>query len=201
MRLEDRRPPFAGLANLTEQQLQSLPTPCYLLDEAQLRRNGQIMLELQQRTGCRALLAQKAFSNYDLYPVLAPYLAGTEASGLYESRLGREQLPEKENHVFCAAYRADEFAELLQYADHIVFNSPGQLAQFGPAAKAAGKSVGLRVNPECSMPSMTPAPRAAAWAPPVPSGTPLWRPTRSCRSCWMASTSTPCASRTPTPWL
>ena len=150
MRLEDRRPPFAGLANLTEQQLQSLPTPCYLLDEAQLRRNGQIMLELQQRTGCRALLAQKAFSNFDVYPVLAPYLAGTEASGLYESRLGREQLPEKENHVFCAAYRADEFAELLQYADHIVFNSPGQLAQFGPAAKAAGKSVGLRVNPECS---------------------------------------------------
>ena len=128
MRLEDRRPPFAGLANLTEQQLQSLPTPCYLLDEAQLRRNGQIMLELQQRTGCRALLAQKAFSNFDVYPVLAPYLAGTEASGLYESRLGREQLPEKENHVFCAAYRADEFAELLQYADHIVFNSPGQLA-------------------------------------------------------------------------
>ena len=68
MRLEDRRPPFAGLANLTEQQLQSLPTPCYLLDEAQLRRNGQIMLELQQRTGCRALLAQKAFSNFDVYP-------------------------------------------------------------------------------------------------------------------------------------
>ena len=150
MRLEDRRPAFAGLANLTEQQLQSLPTPCYLLDEAQLRRNGQIMLELQQRTGCRALLAQKAFSNFDVYPVLAPYLAGTEASGLYESRLGREQLPEKENHVFCAAYRAEEFAQLLQYADHIVFNSPGQLAKFGPAAKAAGKSVGLRVNPECS---------------------------------------------------
>mgnify|MGYP002965530319 CR=1 FL=1 len=150
MRLEDRRPAFAGLANLTEQQLQSLPTPCYLLDEAQLRRNGQIMLELQQRTGCRALLAQKAFSNFDVYPVLAPYLAGTEASGLYESRLGREELPEKENHVFCAAYRADQFEELLQYADHIVFNSPHQLAKFGPAAKAAGKSVGLRVNPEYS---------------------------------------------------
>ena len=150
MRLEDRRPAFAGLANLTEQQLQSLPTPCYLLDEAQLRRNGQIMLELQQRTGCRALLAQKAFSNFDVYPVLAPYLAGTEASGLYESRLGKEELPEKENHVFCAAYRADEFEELLQYADHIVFNSPSQLAKFGPAAKAAGKSIGLRINPECS---------------------------------------------------
>ena len=150
MRVRDSRPPFAGLANLSEEQLHRLPTPCYLLDEAQLRRNGEILLGVQQRTGCRILLAQKAFSNFNVYPVLAPYLAGTEASGLYESRLGREELPEKENHVFCAAYRADEFAELLQYADHIVFNSPSQLAKFGPAAKAAGKSVGLRVNPECS---------------------------------------------------
>ena len=146
-----RQPPaLCGLANLSEEQLHRLPTPCYLLDEAQLRRNGEILLGVQQRTGCRILLAQKAFSNFNVYPVLAPYLAGTEASGLYESRLGREELPEKENHVFCAAYRTDEFEELLQYADHIVFNSPHQLAKFGPAAKAAGKSVGLRVNPEHS---------------------------------------------------
>ena len=150
MRVRDSRPPFAGLANLSEAQLHRLPTPCYLLDEAQLRRNGEILLGVQQRTDCHILLAQKAFSNFNVYPVLAPYLAGTEASGLYESRLGREELPEKENHVFCAAYRADEFEELLQYADHIVFNSPSQLAKFGPAAKAAGKSIGLRINPECS---------------------------------------------------
>ena len=150
MRLADTRPPFAGLANLSEKTLNALPTPCYLLDEAQLRRNGEILLRVQKRTGCKILLAQKAFSNFDVYPVLAPYLAGTEASGLYESRLGREELPDKENHVFCAAYRDDEFAELLQYADHIVFNSPRQLAKFGPAAKAAGKSIGLRINPECS---------------------------------------------------
>ena len=150
MQVRDSRPPFAGLTNLSEKVLHSLPTPCYLLDEAQLRRNGEILLGVQQRTGCKILLAQKAFSNFDLYPVLAPYLAGTEASGLYESRLGKEELPDKENHVFCAAYRADEFAELLQYADHIVFNSPRQLARFGAAAKAAGKSLGLRINPECS---------------------------------------------------
>ena len=150
MRLADIRPPFVGLAKLSDEALTSLPTPCYLLDEGQLRRNGEILFGVQQRTGCKILLAQKAFSNFDVYPVLAPYLAGTEASGLYESRLGREELPEKENHVFCAAYRADEFTELLNYADHIVFNSPRQLAKFGPAAKAAGKSVGLRVNPECS---------------------------------------------------
>ena len=150
MRRRDTRPHFAGLANLSETALSALPTPCYLLDEAQLRRNGALLLGVQQRTGCKILLAQKAFSNFDLYPLLAPYLAGTEASGLYESRLGRETLPDKENHVFCAAYRADAFDELLHYADHIVFNSPRQLAKFGPAAKAAGKSVGLRIKPECS---------------------------------------------------
>ena len=96
---------------------------------------------MQQRTGCKILLAQEAFSNYDLYPVLAPYLAGTEASGLYESRLGREELPEKENHVFCAAYRADQFEELLQYADHIVFNSPHQLAKFGPPQRRRARAL------------------------------------------------------------
>jgi carboxynorspermidine decarboxylase len=59
-------------------------------------------------------------------------------------------MPGREVHVFCGAYRDDEFDELLRYADHIVFNSPRQLEKFGAAAKAAGKSVGLRVNPECS---------------------------------------------------
>ncbi len=127
-----------------------LPTPCYVLDEAKLIENGRILKGVQERTGCKILLAQKAFSNYDLYPSIAPYLAGTEASGLYEARLGAEEMPDKECHVFCAAYRESEFEELLKYADHIVFNSPSQLKKFAAAAKTAGKSVGLRVNPECS---------------------------------------------------
>ena len=147
----DCRSPFAALgAHRPEELFSTLPTPCYILDEAQLRRNGKILSGVAARTGCKILLAQKAFSNYDLYPVLAPYLSGTEASGLYEARLGAEEMPGKEVHVFCAAYREDEVEELLRYADHIVFNSPRQLAKFGPAAKAAGKSVGLRINPECS---------------------------------------------------
>ena len=146
---KDIRPPFAHL-NDPEALLAALPTPCYVLDEAQLRRNGEILASVARHTGAKILLAQKAFSNYDLYPVLAPYLAGTEASGLYEARLGREEMPQGEVHVFSAAYRAEEFGELLRYADHVVFNSPRQLEKYGAAAKAAGKSVGLRVNPECS---------------------------------------------------
>ena len=89
----DTRAPFAALGGTVPPELAALPTPCYLLDEGALARNGQILGALAQRTGCRVLLAQKAFSNYDLYPVLAPYLAGTEASGLYEARLGAEEMP------------------------------------------------------------------------------------------------------------
>ena len=150
MALHDARPPFAAIGGTVPPEFAALPTPCYLLDEAALTRNAEILGGLAQRTGCRVLLAQKAFSNYDLYPLLAPHLAGTEASGLLEARLGAEEMPAKEVHVFCAAYRADEMDELLRYADHIVFNSPAQLAKFGAKVKAAGKSVGLRVNPECS---------------------------------------------------
>ena len=141
-------------ASLHEQRPEAvfgaLPTPCYVLDEAQLIQNGKVLAGVAERTGCKMLLAQKAFSNYDLYPALAPYLAGTEASGLFEARLGHEQLPEKEVHVFCAAYREQDIDELLRYADHIVFNSPAQLAAFGRRAKDAGRSVGLRINPERS---------------------------------------------------
>ncbi len=130
---------------------------------------------MQQRTGCKILLAQKAFSNYDVYPVLAPYLAGTEASGLYESRLGGKSC-RRRNHVFCAAYRADEFEELLQYADHIVFNSPSQLAKFGPAQRRRAKAwacASTRSAPRRRATQFTtPAPPAAALAPPAPSGMP-----------------------------
>lgn len=130
--------------------LQPLPSPSYVIDEKRLKENGELLKIFSEKTGCKILLAQKAFSNFAFYPMLENYLAGTEASGLFEARLGKEEMPEKEVHVFCAAYTDSEFHELLQYADHIVFNSPNQLKKFGPLAKEAGKSIGLRINPECS---------------------------------------------------
>lgn len=150
-RIPDTRAAFAALGGKSPQELfGEITTPCYIIDEAQLEKNSRILAEVSRHTGCRILLAQKAFSNYDFYPLLSAYLAGTEASGLYEAKLGAEKMPGREVHVFCAAYREDEFEELLRCADHIVFNSPRQLAKFGARAKAAGKSVGLRINPECS---------------------------------------------------
>ena len=147
----EKRPAFAGLGGKEPGEVfGGLPTPCYVIDEARLKENGEILAALSERCGCKILLAQKAFSNYDCYSLLSHYLAGTEASGLYEARLGAEEMPGKEVHVFCGAYREEEFEELLTYADHIVFNSVRQLAKFGGRAKEAGKSVGLRINPECS---------------------------------------------------
>lgn len=142
---------FAGLEKYKVADLfENIKTPAYVLDEARLMANGRVLKKLQEETGCKVLLAQKAFSNFNMYKIMSPYLAGTEASGLYEARLGAEKMPEGEVHVFCGAYRDDEFDELLKYADHIVFNSVAQLRRFGFKAKTLGKSVGIRVNPEKS---------------------------------------------------
>lgn len=124
-------------------------TPYFVVDEARLKHNLTILQQVAKESGARILLAQKAFSMFACYPLIASYLSGTTASGLYEARLGKEKFG-GETHVFAPAYREDEFIELLSYADHLVFNSPDQVARFGPRAKAAGKSIGLRVNPECS---------------------------------------------------
>ena len=142
---------FDGISSFLESgRASSLKTPCYVIDEKKLKANGEILASVISHTGCRILLAQKAFSNFDFYPLLENYISGTEASGLFEARLGKEEMPDKEVHVFCAAYRDDEFDELLNYADHIVFNSINQLKKFGKKAKESGKSIGLRINPECS---------------------------------------------------
>ncbi len=130
-------------------RLCSLPSPCYIIDQPALIANLEILRQVMQASGCKILLAQKAFSAYALYPLIAQYLSGAAASGLYEARLSREEM-DKETHVFSPAFREDEIHEILQYADHIVFNSIDQLQRFGDLAVEANVEVGLRINPECS---------------------------------------------------
>ena len=124
-------------------------TPYFVVDERRLLHNLEILKQVAEESGCKILLAQKAFSMFSVYPLLRKYLCGTTASGLYEARLGKEEFG-GETHVFSPAYRAEEFDELLQYVDDLVFNSPAQVRKYGICAKNAGKSIGLRVNPECS---------------------------------------------------
>ena len=126
-----------------------VPTPCYIVDESALIRNLEILRGVSQRTGAKILLAQKAFSCYHLYPLIGEYLSGTACSGLYEARLGFEEMG-KENHVFSAAYRESEIDEIISYCGHIIFNSFTQLDRYRDRVLSAGKKIGLRINPQCS---------------------------------------------------
>lgn len=130
-------------------RIDQVPTPAYVIDEAKLVNNLEILKSVQERTGCKVLLAQKAFSMYATYPLISQYLAGTTASGLYEAKLGREEFG-GEVHVFAPAFKDADLEEILEIADHIVFNSERQLRKHVDKCLAVGVSVGLRINPECS---------------------------------------------------
>ena len=126
-----------------------LHTPCYIVQTERIRENLEILRDICEETGCRILLAQKAFSMFSLYPLIGEYLNGATASGLYEARLGYEEMG-RENHIFSPAYREEEMEEILRYCDHIIFNSPAQFKKYRTAVKKAGRSMGMRINPECS---------------------------------------------------
>ncbi|MDC7279270.1 carboxynorspermidine decarboxylase [Butyrivibrio fibrisolvens] len=129
--------------------LSQVETPSYIIDEGKLIKNLKVLERVQQEAGCKILLAQKAFSNFCVYPLIGQYLAGTTASGLYEARLGKEEMG-KENHVFAPAYKEADMDELVKLCDHIIFNSVAQLMKYKDKCLKAGVSIGLRVNPECS---------------------------------------------------
>ena len=130
-------------------QIEDTATPSYIVDEGKLKSNLEILKGVIERTGCRILLAQKCFSMYAVYPLIGQYISGCTASGLFEARLGYEEMG-KENHVFSPAYREAEFDEIMGCCDHIIFNSVAQLNKFRSRCTANGKSFGLRINPECS---------------------------------------------------
>ena len=126
-----------------------VPTPSYVVERELLERNLQVLSRLEKDTGCHVLLAQKAFSMYHFYPLVRQYISGATASGIFEARLGHEEMG-GENHIFSPAYRAEDFPEIVRLCDHIIFNSFAQWHRFGPAALAAGRECGLRINPEHS---------------------------------------------------
>lgn len=130
----------------------SLPTPCYILDQRLLVNNLEILHSVRKRTGCSILLAQKGFSMYSVYPLIGKYLDGVTSSSLFEARLGYEEMG-REVHVYAPAYIEEEFNELLEYCDHVVFNSFEQWNKYKVKVKGADSKkieCGIRVNPEYS---------------------------------------------------
>ncbi len=130
--------------------LRRVPSPCFVVDRAAVTRNLEILKNVGDASGARILAALKAFSFFELAPLIGDYLHGTCASGLYEARLGR-RFYGGEVATFCAGYKAEDMAEICALSDHVIFNSPTQKNRFiaqlhGPDSP----DVGLRINPEHS---------------------------------------------------
>lgn len=132
--------------------LNKIPTPCYVIDEAKLIKNLEILKSVQDRTDCKILLAQKAFSNFNFYPLISKYLCGTTASGINEALLCHEYMPNGENHVYAPAFTKKDMSRLIEICDHIVFNSFSQWNKHKETIQKCGRKIecGIRINPEYS---------------------------------------------------
>ena len=131
--------------------ISTLPTPSYLVDQRLLIKNLELHASVKERTGCKILLAQKAFSMFSVYPLIAKYLDGVTSSGVMEARLGYEEMG-KEVHTYAPAFADHEMDDVIRYSDHIVFNSFHQWNKFKDKVKNSGKQIecGLRLNPKYS---------------------------------------------------
>jgi carboxynorspermidine decarboxylase len=131
--------------------LSRVDSPSFVVDVQALRRNLATLADIRDRAGIKVLAALKAFSMWQVAPVVGEYLDGVCTSGLWEAKLAQEHY-QGEIATYCAAYKAEDLPEILAISDHVIFNSPYQIARFKPqldAARAAGLvfDVGLRINP------------------------------------------------------
>lgn len=124
-----------------------LRTPYYLIDEAGLQKNLEIIRLIREESGAKSVLALKCFSTWCVFDLMRQYMDGTTSSSLFEARLGREKFG-KEVHAYSVAYSADEIEAVAKFADKVIFNSVSQLKVFHD--RVSSLKVGLRVNPGIS---------------------------------------------------
>lgn len=129
----------------------SIPSPCYVVEERKLIQNLQLLQRVQREAAVDIILALKGYSLYPTFHLVKEYLAGATASSLHEARLIYEEMG-VQAHTYCPAYLPHEFDEVLRYSSHITFNSLSQWARFRAQAQAVRKplSFGLRINPQYS---------------------------------------------------
>jgi carboxynorspermidine decarboxylase len=126
---------------------QQVESPAFVCDLGLLRQNLELLRSVQERAGCKILLALKGFAMWSTFPIVREYLSGAAASGPHEARLAREEL-NKEVHVYAPAFSDADVRACLAWANHLVFNSPSQWQRFRPLVAGSAVRCGLRVNPE-----------------------------------------------------
>lgn len=129
--------------------LKRIKTPAYVLEEAKLRANLELLKRVKEESGAKILVALKGFAFSGAMELVSKYLDGATCSGLYEAKFASE-LVGGEIHTYSPAFKEEEFGEILKISNHVVFNSFAQWAKFKDEALAAGAECSLRVNPEFS---------------------------------------------------
>lgn len=141
----------AGPGQFAAFDLASVPSPCFVTDLARLEDNLAVLKDVADQSGAQILTALKAFSLWSAAPLVSRYLSGACASGLYEARLAHSHYVKGPEDglvsCFAPAYKPQDMAELADICDHIIFNSPQQIARFAAQARAGGAEIGLRINP------------------------------------------------------
>ncbi len=127
--------------------LTRVDSPAFVVDAAQLRANLAILADIRDRAGIKMLAALKAFSMWRVAPIVGEYLDGVCTSGLWETLLAAEHY-QGEVATYCAAYKPEDLPEICRLSDHVIFNTPGQIARFRPIlGQQDGFDIGLRINP------------------------------------------------------
>ena len=131
--------------------IQTIPSPCYVIEESLLRRNLTLIKDVKERAGIEIIMALKAFAMWKVFPIVREYIAYATASSVYEALLVYEELGTPA-HTYSPAYTEADFPHLLKCSSHITFNSLSQFERFYPMVVADGRriSCGLRINPEYS---------------------------------------------------
>ncbi|GAB4017328.1 carboxynorspermidine decarboxylase [Spirosoma koreense] len=143
---------LCGMNTTLLQQLtkgSSIPSPCFILEEAKLRRNLELIDSVQKAAGVTIILALKGFSMYSAFPLVREYLSGATASSLNEIKLVNDYMG-VQAHTYIPAYRDDEFDEIVECSSHLTFNSWTQWERFKDRVAGNTVSCGIRVNPQYS---------------------------------------------------
>lgn len=131
--------------------ISKIPSPCFVLDEALLRKNLQLIDRVQREAGVQIILAFKGFAMWSAFPLVRQYLSGATASSLSEARLCFEEMHAKA-HTYSVAYMPREFGQIMKYSSHITFNSQAQYRRYRRRLEKHPEKIspGIRVNPEWS---------------------------------------------------
>ncbi len=124
------------------------PSPCFVLEEARLRSNLELIARVQRESGAQIILAFKGFAMWSAFPIVREYVHGATASSLSEARLCNEEMGVK-SHTYSVAYLPSEFGKILKLSSHITFNSLSQWKKYRSKVLNSPEKVspGIRINP------------------------------------------------------